>query len=226
VRTVSGPRGRDRIWYDLGEIEQIAATTLRAAGLWPEPEVRSVDVEWLVETHLGASIDYAARLPTNVLGKTEFRSPPHVEISRELTDLATAEAASLGLRGRWRATIAHEAAHILLHAPLFAEAIASRQLVSCHRETIEVPSARHDWIEVQANMGMVALLMPRSPFLHEARRLLESRGAVIPPLGWGSSIATELVNRLAETFETSLQATRLRLLTFGFLSDAETTPFA
>jgi hypothetical protein len=171
----------------------------------------------LVETHLGASIDYAAGLPTNVLGKTEFRTPPHVEISRALTDLATAQGASLGLRGRWRATIAHEAAHILLHAPLFREATASRQLVSCYRETIEVPSARYNWIEVQANMGMVALLMPRSPFLHEARRLLEPRGAVFPPLGSNSPLTAELVDRLAETFETSHQATRLRLLTFGLL---------
>ena len=219
MRSGRDRRGRGRVWYDFDEIEQLAASSLRAAGLWPEPELRAVDIERLIEVHLGASVDYAADLPPNVLGKTEFRTPPHVEISRALTVLAAGEDAPLGLRGRWRATVAHEAAHILLHAPLLRGASPIRDLVGCYGQTIEDPSDRYGWIEVQANMGMVALLMPREPFVKETRRLLGSAAPVFPPLDAESRIGKDLVERLARRFEASHQATRLRLVTFGFVRE-------
>ncbi len=65
-------------------------------------------------------------------------------------------------------------------------------------------------------MGMAALLMPRGPFLAEARRILE-REVIFPPLSVDALAARRLVELLAATFETSQEATRLRLLHFGWL---------
>lgn len=59
--------------------------------------------------------------------------------------------------------------------------------------------------------------MPRQPFLAEARRLLEADDPVFLPLSAEVDTAMGLIHELAEAFETSHQATRFRLLTFGFL---------
>src|SRR5690349_16786410 len=122
MQVIASADGRRRIWYRADEIEQICASTLQRAGLLPDPPRCDVDIEKLVETHLGAEVDYGVELPEDVLGYTEFRDPPLIAVNRDLTDAATATGASAGLVGRWRATIAHEAAHVVLHAPLFGSA--------------------------------------------------------------------------------------------------------
>ncbi len=217
MRTGRDARGRARVWYDFDEIEQLAAATLRAAGRYPAPAAGPIPIDEVLESHLGASVDYGGDLAASVLGYTEFRTPPRVVISRSLTDLATAAGAPLGIRGRWRATLAHETAHVVLHASLFSERSSGRDAVRCERDAIEVDGRAADWVEVQANMGMAALLMPRAAFVAEARRLLEAEGPAFPPLSPSSARAAALAARLAETFEASLQASTIRLRTFGFV---------
>jgi hypothetical protein len=150
-----------------------------------------------------------------VLGYTEFTQPPRIVVSRRLTDLASGPGAGLGLRGRWRATIAHEAAHLLLHLRFRGIGTATPKLTAqAISSATGKPSS--DWREVQANMGMAALLMPRPIFLAEARRLLE-REPVFLPLEADALPAKRLVAILAESFETSHEATRLRLVTLGWV---------
>lgn len=220
MRTIRDGTGRARVWYDAEEIERITANALQAAALWPDPDIRHIDIERLLEVHLGATVDYAGDLDSATLGYTVFETPPHVVVSRILTDLAHGPSATLGLRGRWRATLAHEAAHILLHARLYAQGETSgkQTAVRCLRSEIEAGGDARDWREVQANMGMAALLMPRQPFLAEARRILSSRDPVFPPLDADLPVANALTDELAKTFETSHQAARLRLTAFGFVS--------
>jgi hypothetical protein len=220
VRTVREGGRRTRLWYDADEIEQIVGDALRTAGLWCGSDAGSVDIERLLEVHLGAVVDYAGDLDRTTLGYTVFESPPRVVVSRTLTELAHAPSATLGLRGRWRATLAHEAAHILLHARLYDrhETPRSQPSVRCLRSEIEAGGGARDWREVQANMGMAALLMPRQPFLAEARRILSSGDPVFPPVDATVNIARRLIGELAKTFETSHQAARLRLAAFGFIS--------
>jgi hypothetical protein len=216
VRRIPDPGG-ERVWFDADEIERITAEALKSAGLWPTEVSRAVDIEQLVEVHLGAIVDYAGDLPETVLGYTAFEKPPRVVVNRRLTDLALAPGASLGLRGRWRATLAHEAAHILLHAGLRLSGASSPKLtVKAMQATGNGPRSG-DWREVQANMGMAALLLPRGPFLEEARRLLE-REPVFPPLANEGLVAKRLISILAEQFEASQEATRLRLLAFGWVA--------
>ncbi len=220
MKTIPDGRGVRRIWYDFDEIEQIAADTLAAAGLWPDAPGR-IDVESLVETHQGASTDYFADLDESILGFTVFRTPPHVVVSRALSELALADGASLGLRGRWRATIAHEAAHIALHSRLYATGARTPGLpaVRCMRAELEAGEEARDWREVQANMGMAAFLMPRALFVADTIATLDAYGPTFLPLARTSSEARGLTDHLSELFEASHQAVTYRLQTFGFLPD-------
>jgi hypothetical protein len=220
VRTIPDKHGRPRLWYDDGEIEQIAVDAIRDAGLWPDPNIKAIDVDALVEMHLRATVDYGVQLDRNVLGYTIFEQPTHVVVSRALTEMALAPAASLGLRGRWRATLAHEAAHILLHGHLYARGESSRKQMAIRGDLAEDADPAvdvRDWKEQQANMGMASILMPRQLFLSEARRILDEGGPVFPPFARESDVAARLTDQLAETFQTSQQATRFRLMEFGFI---------
>lgn len=215
MKRIQNARG-ERVWYEADEIERITAAALRSAGLMPRSVAPAVDIETFVEMHLGAVVDYAGDLPDTILGYTEFNVPPRIVVSRRLTDLATASEASLGLRGRWRATLAHEAAHLLLHSHLGAAWNMTPKLTA-QAISLSSGATKSDWREVQANMGMAALLMPRDLFLTEARRLLE-REPVFLPLDGEDLPAKRLVAILGEQFQTSLEATRLRLSTFGWVS--------
>ena len=215
IRTGSGPR----VWFETEEIESITEGALRAAGLYPTDLSRAVDIESLLEVHLGATVDYAGDLPPSILGYTRFDTPPKVVVSRELTDLALAPGASLGLRGRWRATLAHEAAHILLHAGLAIPFGSTPNVTIDGIEALLEGQSTPDWRETQANMGMAALLMPRGPFLAEARTAL-TREPVFLPLAVESLQAERLVSILGHLFEASLEATRWRLRNLGWLTSA------
>ncbi len=224
MRTIPDRHGRPRLWYDDGEIEQIAVDAIREAGLWPDSDIKAIDVDALIETHLRATVDYGVQLDRKVLGYTIFEQPTHVVVSRALTEMALAPTASLGLRGRWRATLAHEAAHILLHAHLYARGESSRAQTAVRGDladeadpTVDV----RDWKELQANMGMASILMPRQLFLSEACRILEGGDPVFPSFARESEIAKRLTDELAETFETSHQATRFRLMEFGFIENPD-----
>ena len=220
MKTIPDGRGVRRVWYEFDEIEQIAADTLVAADLWPSTPGR-IDVESLVETYQGASTDYFADLEDSILGYTLFRTPPHVVVSRALSDLALADGASLGLRGRWRATIAHEAAHIALHSRLYAAGSRTpgQPAIRCMRAELEAGEEARDWREVQANMGMAAFLMPRALFVADAIATLDVTGPAFLPLAPTSPEARGLTDYLSGLFEASHQAVTYRLQTFGFLPD-------
>src|SRR5574342_521216 len=114
--------GEPRIFYAEDEIEQIADDELARANLRTTPAAPITDLEKFIEIHLKAGLDQYADLPDDVLGLTQFRpgKPPAVSINAELTSAAVDNsAAAPGLYGRWRATLAHEATHVLLHRYLY-----------------------------------------------------------------------------------------------------------
>src|SRR5262249_32478963 len=131
----------------------------------------------------------------------------------------------LGLRGRWRATLAHEASHVVIHRPLFElppeqsslfsnqgrPAQETQRLMRCQKRSVLYRGSTSDWREIQANQGMAALLMPRPVFLAVARDLLT--GSRPPSLG--TQEARQLIGELASRFEVSRQAAEIRLTTLG-----------
>jgi hypothetical protein len=220
MRQITDRSGSVRLWYEPNEIESIARDTLRQAGLWPTFDEPRVDIERLLETHLAAEVDYGVELEAEVLGYTVFDRPIRVVVNRRLTDAALGPNASIGAVGRWRATIAHEAAHVLLHAVLYPITAASsgRAASRCFRDVIADGARPRDWREVQANMGMAALLMPRSVFASVAELSLAPFGPVVPPVGATTLTGRHLVDVLAQSFQVSRRAAVIRLAELGFMS--------
>ncbi len=225
--------GAERLWIEPGEIEARTEAELVKAGLMPTADVPAIDVEAFVEQHLGAQFDQYASLPPDVLGQTDFRvgAPPLVMVNADLTGAALDDDDSpLGLKGRWRATVAHEACHVLFHrclynlssqqGSLFGEDSDSQEppqrLQRCLKRDVVYARMGSDWREVQANMGMAALLMPRQLFIavcqEELLRLGKDRIFADTPQ------AEALAAHLAKAFQVSRQAAMIRLNTLEVLA--------
>lgn len=235
MKTYRGPEGDERLWFEPDEIERIMEDELRRAGLAPSLDACVVDIERFIERHLHASLDQFADLERDVLGLTEFRPgrPPEVRINISLTEVADSDWCPPGIQGRWRATLAHEAAHVVLHRSLFDLDPAQTRLFNatagdepqdvllrCLKRDVSYSVGAgdttrfraSDWREVQANRGMAALLMPKNIFVRAARK--ENIGS--------TTVSIDLATRrLAERFGVSREATTIRLRTFHLISDSD-----
>jgi hypothetical protein len=234
-----GPDGQPRIWYEPEEIEGISEEELRRAKLTPTLENPVTNLEHLIEIHLKAKLDQYAELPEDVLGVTHFQSRQriHVSISRTLTESAEESTPRPGVVGRWRATLAHEASHVILHRYLFDPVLAGTivsgssenkpeysRLMRCLNKDVasEKPDdwnrtrRANDWREVQANMGMAALLMPQRLFKRIAQRQIDE--LMLSGLTKGSPSAISLCSAVSEIFQVSKQAASIRLESLAFVS--------
>jgi hypothetical protein len=234
MRRYRGPRGEQRLWFGDDEIESLVEDRLREAGLTPTPGRPVVDLERFIEQHLCTELDQYAVLDPDVLGLTEFTpgKAPRISINRDLTAVAVdCESASLGSVGRWRATVAHEGAHVLLHSvlfdldanqvPLFSDANngpSAQGLMRCLKRDVGLAVRSADWREVQANRGMASLLMPRSLFVSLAQEAMAALGLSTPSAG--SPDASVLARELATRFTVSHQAAKIRLETLRLVSPA------
>jgi len=220
----------EQIWFENGEIETAMEAELRKASMMCSVDAPVVELDGFIEGHLGASLDPYAELDARELGYTEFfeKHPPKVSINRTLTGSALDEDETPpGILGRYRATLAHEAAHVILHRRLF-DAVAgnmslfgeedARQRLSrlqkCFKRNVSFGTVT-DRREYQANQGMAALLMPRPVFLEvahrEIRRVMPGRDDV--------SVGEErnVIEPLSRLFQVSKQAARIRLETLGLV---------
>jgi hypothetical protein len=208
--------------------------TLRKSGVFPTDEQPTVDIERFIQ-RLDVRIDQYADLDPTVLGQTEFytNKPPKIFINRDLTGAIDDDHTPPGIRGRWRATMAHEASHVVMHRVLFAvnqdqESLFHMQdqpepqrLMRCLKKNVLFRGGgTNDWREVQANMGMAALLMPQSPFRQLAGKVAEQHRLVAESLTIGSAPAATLTAEMAARFDVSRQAAGIRLETLGILSPA------
>jgi hypothetical protein len=225
--------GAERLWIEPDEIEARTEAELVKAGLMPTVDAPAVDVEAFVEQHLGAQFDQYASLPPEVLGQTDFRvgAPPLIMVNADLTGAALDDDDSpLGLKGRWRATVAHEACHVLFHrclfnlssqqGSLFGEDGDSREpahrVQRCLKRDVVYGRIGSDWREVQANMGMAALLMPRPLFVAVCRKELLRMGK--DRVFADTPEAEVIAGQAARTFRVSRQAAMIRLKTLAVLA--------
>ena len=239
MREYRGPGGDRRLWFDPREIDDLMVDELRRADLLPDASRTdlSVDVEAFVESYLGLPFDLSAELEVDVLGMTAFvpGRRPKISINRDLTESAfDREDTTPGLVGRWRATVAHEACHVLLHRILFESPEEQSclfpapdgggepsHLMRCLKRDVGFERPVSDWREVQANMGMGALLMPKPVFLaafdEERERVKATHGRVAE----GSPKHERLASLLAARFAVSRQAARIRLTTLKGVKSAD-----
>jgi hypothetical protein len=236
VQWYTGPEGDQRIWYDDSDIESIMRQQLRAARQRLTLMDSVPDLEAFVENYLGVDLDQYADLPPDVLGLTEFstKSAPRMFISATLTASADESPRRAGMRGRWRATLAHEAAHVVLHRYLFdADMAPIRQAewrdpeatqgasgalprIQCLHRDVDVRNSvvsrgSRDWREIQANRGMASLLMPESIFGRVATFHGGDKGS---PVEVASREGSELIANVSAQFDVSREAAKLRLIKF------------
>lgn len=226
--------GEERLWLSPADIESMMEDTLRKSGIFPTDEKPAVDVERLIQ-RLHVRMDQHADLEPTVLGLTEFYTDeaPKIFINSDLTGSIDDDHTLPGIRGRWRATIAHEASHVVMHTVLFAvnqqqDSLFQMQnqpepqrLMRCFKKDVLYRGgSTSDWREVQANMGMAALLMPQSLFRQLAGSIVERHRLTAESLTIGSRSAATLAAEMAALFDVSRQAAGIRLETLGILSPA------
>lgn len=125
---------------------------------------------------------------------------PSVKISGRLT-------ASRRQTNRYRSTLAHEYAHVVLHAFLYED--LAETAVSERR-------GRSDWMEWQANYAAFALLMPKTALAGTVAELLGEEGLPGPPES-GSAAERHIVATVRRRFAVSPAAARIRLDQHGHL---------
>lgn len=226
--------GGERLWFNPEDVELMMDTELQKAGLFPTLEKPVVDLQRFIGRHLKVRMDEHADLAPTVLGSTEFyrNAAPKIFINKDLTNAVDDDNTPPGIHGRWRATMAHEASHVIMHRILFevvsdqeplfrverAEEEAGR-LMRCLKTEVLFRGGGSDWREVQANLGMAALLMPRFTFrtlvAEAVARLGLERGALVV----GSAASATLAADVAARCEVSKQAATIRLETLGLLSE-------
>jgi len=229
MKLYRGAEGGQRVWFDNTEIEDIVEDELRKSGLMPTEVAPIVGIERFLEEHLRVDLDQHAPLDASILGVTEFRPklPPKVAINRDLTGSALdSEDWTPGLHGRWRATLAHEGSHVLLHRFLYEvnamqgsflvdDPSAHDRLFRCLKRAVTFQTSKADWREVQANRGMAALLMPRSLFSRLCQEEAEALAIDIDGLISGSTSESQLASRLSALLAVSRQAATIRLHTLA-----------
>ena len=228
-----GRNGEERLWLSAADIEATMEASLHKAAVFPTEAQPAVNIERFIQ-ELGVGIDQHAELEGTVLGQTEFYDdgPPKIFINRDLSDAVDDDKTPPGIRGRWRATFAHETGHVLLHRVLFEvnrdqkklfnleTQRKPRSLMRCLKKNVLFRGEGTDWREVQANMAMAALLMPQSLFRRLAGRVVAQTGLRAQELTAGSTSAITLGLRMAELFDVSRQAASIRLETLGIVSPA------
>ena len=243
MKDYRSPNGERRLWFEDNEIEEVMTDELQRCGMFPSASAPVVDLEAFLELHLRVKLDLYSDLGPNLLGVSRFVTGrrPIVEISRGLTAQAHEGTAPGGNLGRWRATLAHEAAHVILHRRLVdvpqaqgllfiqgqgAESEAETAVTQCFERDIWFARGTGDWKEVQANQGMASLLMPSGPFSSLTRRIVGAQEAAdllayIPPAD--TRAFSDLTRELSVRCEVSREAARIRLNTLG-LARASSEP--
>lgn len=173
----------------------------RGSVLYP---VRTEDLQVLIERHV-ESLDVYADLDGSHFGHTDFslERKPSVCVSRELST-------NPSMSNPFRTTLTHEFGHVMFHDFLYQDKFSTPRLPgmgvtseiqSCHRDQI-VGATESDWLEWQAGYASGAFLMPISA----VSKLVGDRRIPDPE---------RLIGIVADQFQTSTKAARVRLIQLG-----------
>lgn len=202
------------------ECQEIVSRFLRGKFGIIQPPISTDSLTVLIEQDT-SGLDLYADLSDDgddVEGATDFfeDKQPLVLISKELSAQPWRE-------HRLRTTLSHEYAHVRLHAFLW-KTYRPRLIPSpgwdrgprCKRSTI-LASPQVDWLEWQASYASGAVLMPVTYLREIAGGFLKEQGCYSSVM-LGSPEADLLIQRVADSFEVSRDAAKVRLSQQGYLS--------
>jgi hypothetical protein len=217
-KATSGPF-QERPYYEAGDVERICTRELRDAGLYPEKPA-AIRIDRFIEKRFKVTPTYE-EMAESVLGWTKFGS---MGVEAIVVARSLGEATNVVRERRHSSTLAHEAGHGLLHSHLFrpgadngslfpkgSDVEPSRILCRDGHTASASPRRGYDgrWWEVQANMAMAALLLPRL-LVEESLTPLLTKGS----LGRGTLEAhhrEDAVYLLSATFAVNPIMARIRL---------------
>lgn len=214
-RSNAGPFN-ERPYYTADEIERICVDSLRVVGLYPDtPE--SIRIDRFIEKRFRVVPEYEDLGP-GVLGMAKFgnNGVQGIVVAKSLDD----ENSKTNER-RIRSTLAHEGGHGLLHAHLFAfaadrllfgENTPSGPVVLCRDISGSAKSSKYSgqWWELQANMAIGSLLMPRALVMKAISKYLVPSGQL------GLNVMSQekrgdAVNELADLFDVNPIVASIRI---------------
>lgn len=232
------------------EIDEFAELILYDFNASILKEPAPVDMESLLEFYLGVGLDYQ-NLTHNktILGMTVFNDChiPVYDANNKTVKIIPVSAKTVLIdnlllkqhqKGRYRFTLGHEASHWVLHRDKYLEKKQQTCLfkvdevlssVKCRATDIENTSecrtitTDHDLMEWQADHMASALLMPKRTFLLAVHEILEQGGIHeerIPSGIWDMIIRT-VTFKIAEIFQVSQQAARIRFDQLGIIGDED-----
>lgn len=185
--------------------------------------IKTDDLTVLIEQK--ANLDSYADLssePGEVEGATEFTpgKRPLVKISSVLS--------APNMENRLRTTLTHEYGHVHFHQfmfddlckqPLSLFAVPAQALTNkCHRNNM-IGASERDWMEWQAGYACGAILMPAGALLETVKRFREEKKIPYTNLTLVSEYGQQLITLVTSTFQTSRDATRVRLVKRGIATD-------
>ena len=160
-----------------------------------------------------------------VQGVTDFFSgkKPKVRIAKELSEDRSRE--------NRLTTLTHEYGHVKFHgflwqmdtqSPQMFPEFLSKSSPKCKRDAI-LNAPYTDWMEWQAGYICGALLMPIT-YIRRTVTVFFEENNLLGPLKETSAEASDLKAVIAETFQVSIDAARVRLLKLKHLSGSEVSP--
>lgn len=213
MRTYRTSTGQFSEWpfYKDDEVDRMCSDALSQNGLMPS-EPGPVRIDRFVEKHFNIAVIYEA-IGSGVLGFTSFGE--RGVASMHIDDPNDGNPVS---ERRVRSTLAHEAGHGLMHAHLFCaefnrgnlfggDADVSQEKVLCRE-----PRTGYDgrWWELQANMAIGALLMPRDLLLRAMEPFVERQGMFQTPV-LREARRGEAISAMSELFDVNLPVARIRI---------------
>lgn len=210
------------------ECEEVITTFLNSLYGAAEFPISTDDINRLIEQRV-SYLDVYADLSVfgqDVEGLTEFSSGdrPTVQISIKLTEDEQRE-------NRLRTTLTHEFGHVHFHAPLFEKqhdqlslfsTDPQQKIIICKRDGI-LDAPFYDWMEWQAGYACGAFLMPKTHLIRCAAEFAE-KTHVIYPIDLASQAGAKLIGLVAQKFQVSINAARVRLSQLKYVCERQDQP--
>ncbi|MGA8810707.1 MAG: hypothetical protein WB973_22770 [Thermoanaerobaculia bacterium] len=209
--------GAPQLFFTEKDVEDICEEALRAQGYYPASPQR-VNIDRFVEKRFNVSPQFEHMHP-GVLGYSKFG--PKGMVSMHISEALVSDA-NLAAERRVSTTLAHEAGHGLMHAQLFVlpdydstlfghnEDVEGQKILCRDEKTVERRKYDGRWWELQANMAIGPLLMPKKLVHDSLRPFLLSRGTFgieeIDP-----KRREEAARHLATTFDVNPAVARIRI---------------
>lgn len=213
----------------------------------PETLVRAtaLDLDQLLHNYIILDVTEANLYPENILGFIAFSDIKIPLANGEVLDVTEGtivlDEQLKENKARYRFTLAHEAAHWVLHRSYYCQDNKVYEFrkkgysyIACKTDKTELgrknpKEAKTDdeWAEWQADYLAAALLMPKTPFIKAAKAALLRHNFPNLQLVSGERVeeGTQVVKELAKLFQVSMRAIRIRMRNFYMYSGDALKPF-